>query len=63
MVLAYNLPFVPNLVLSRDNIVAIYNGSLRFWNDSRLVPLNPNATMPNETIKVGMEDITRICGH
>ena len=52
VVLAYNLPTISDLVLSRDDIVAMYNGTLQFWNDSRLGELNPNVTFPNNSIKV-----------
>ena len=36
VVLAYNIPGVRDLVLSREQVVGIYNGSLRYWNDSSL---------------------------
>ncbi len=36
VVLAYNLPGSDDLVLSRDAIVGIYDGSVLWWNDSRI---------------------------
>ena len=36
VVLAYNIPGVNNLVLKRDQIVGIYNGTIRYWNDTYL---------------------------
>ena len=61
VVLAYNLPTISDLVLSRDDIVAMYNGTLQFWNDSRLCELNPNVTFPNNSIKVTWYTATVCC--
>ena len=36
VVLAYNIPGVRDLVLSREQVVGIYNGTIRYWNDSSL---------------------------
>ena len=52
MVLAFNLPGIEDLVLSRDLIVGIYNGTYSMWNDSRLQELNPDITLPDQAIDV-----------
>jgi len=49
-VLAYNIPGVTNLVLTREQIVGIYNGSLNNWNDPTFAEHNPGVNMPNATI-------------
>jgi len=49
-VLAYNIPGVRNLVLTREQIVGIYNGSLNNWNDPTFVEHNPGLDLPNATI-------------
>jgi len=50
IVLAYNIPGVKNLVLTREQIVGIYNGSLNNWNDPTFVEHNPGLDLPNATI-------------
>lgn len=50
MVLAYNIPGITNLVLTRQNIVGIYNGSITNWNDISLSENNPYVLLPNEEI-------------
>ena len=35
-----------------DHIVGIYNGSIRYWNDSSISQLNPTAELPGERIRV-----------
>jgi len=49
-VLAYNIPGVTNLVLTREQIVRIYNGSIRNWNDPTFAEHNPGVSLPNATI-------------
>jgi len=49
-VLAYNIPGVTNLVLTREQIVGIYNGSVTNWNDTTFVEHNPGVNLPNATI-------------
>jgi len=49
-VLAYNIPEVSNLVLTREQIVGIYNGSLNNWNDQTFSKHNPGLDLPNATI-------------
>ena len=48
--LAYNIPGVKNLVLTREQIVAIYNGSVNSWNDAVFAEHNPGVELPNATI-------------
>ena len=36
VILAYNIPGVRDLVLSREQVVGIYNGIIRYWNDSSI---------------------------
>ena len=48
--LAYNIPGVRNLVLTREQIVGIYNGSLINWNDPIFAAYNPRLNLPNATI-------------
>jgi len=50
IVLAYNIPGVTNLVLTREQIVGIYNGSINNWSDPTFVEHNPAVDMPNATI-------------
>ncbi|KAJ8302676.1 hypothetical protein KUTeg_019072 [Tegillarca granosa] len=53
VVLAYNIPSLnQQLHLTRDQIVGIYNGTHRYWNESTFHMNNPNSTMPNEEIIV-----------
>ena len=50
--LAYNLPGVANLILSRDQIVGIYNGTITRWNDSGIQALNADVTLPPQPVRV-----------
>lgn len=50
IVLAYNIPGVTNLVLAREQIVGIYNGSISNWKDQTFTQHNPRAHLPNATI-------------
>ena len=52
VVLAYNLPGVANLILSRDQIVGIYNGTITRWNDSGIQALNADVTLPPQPVRV-----------
>jgi len=49
-VLAYNIPGVKKLVLTREQIVGIYNGSINNWNDPVFVEHNSDVDLPNATI-------------
>eukprot|EP01012_Entosiphon_sulcatum_P003188 TRINITY_DN10921_c0_g1_i1.p1 TRINITY_DN10921_c0_g1~~TRINITY_DN10921_c0_g1_i1.p1 ORF type:complete len:1542 (-),score=179.21 TRINITY_DN10921_c0_g1_i1:1412-6016(-) len=48
----YNLPGVPDLVLSPEVILGIYNGTYTTWNDAAISRLNPFAQLPNSKILV-----------
>jgi len=50
MVMAYNIPGVTQLVLTREQIVGIYSGSINNWNDSTFAESNPGVDLPNATI-------------
>jgi len=49
-VLAYNLPGVKSLVLTREQIVGIYNGSINNWNHPTFIKHNPGLDLPNATV-------------
>ncbi|KAK2151738.1 hypothetical protein LSH36_353g08046 [Paralvinella palmiformis] len=51
VVLAYNLPGISNLVLTRDAVVGIYNGTIRKWSDPEIAVTNPGYFFPWEDIK------------
>jgi len=48
--LAYNLPDVPTLKLSRQAYTGIFMGQIRNWNDPRIARANPGVKFPNLTI-------------
>lgn len=50
IVLAYNIPGVSNLILTREQIVGIYNGSINNWSDPTFAAHNLEVDMPNATI-------------
>ena len=50
VVLAFNLDGVKDLKLSGEVIADIFAGNIKMWNDERLVALNPDAKLPNESI-------------
>ena len=50
VVLAYNLEGVEELKLSGDIVADIFAGNIKMWNDERLAALNPDVTLPNESI-------------
>lgn len=52
IVLAYNLPGVTKLNLSREVMAGIYLGKVTKWNDAAIVKDNPGVTMPNVAIQV-----------
>lgn len=43
---AYNIPGVTNLKLTGDTLAGIYLGSIKRWNDPKIVALNPGVTLP-----------------
>ena len=48
--LAYNIPGVTTLVLTREQIVGIFNGSITRWSDPTFAKHNPGIALPNATI-------------
>jgi phosphate transport system substrate-binding protein len=52
IVLAYNVPEVPNLKLSRDAYSGIFLGKVKKWNDPIITKENPGAKLPDEAINV-----------
>jgi len=48
--MAYNIPGVTNLVLTREQIVGIYNGSVNNWNHPTFAEHNPGLDLPDATI-------------
>lgn len=52
IVLAYNLPDVPELKLSRQVYTDILMGKVKQWNDAKILALNPDAKLPDRKITV-----------
>jgi phosphate transport system substrate-binding protein len=52
IVLAYNLPDVPQLKLPRAVYTDILLGKIKFWDDPAIAKANPAAKLPKEAIKV-----------
>jgi phosphate transport system substrate-binding protein len=52
IVLAYNLPDVSDLRLSRDSYTGIFLGKVTKWNDPSIVKSNPGAKLPDLPINV-----------
>ena len=52
IVLAYNLPGVDNLKLTRDAYVGIFLGKITKWNDKAIADANPGAKLPDRDINV-----------
>ncbi len=52
IVLAYNLPDVPKLKLSRAAYTDILLGKIKFWDDPAIAQANPGTKLPKEEIKV-----------
>jgi phosphate transport system substrate-binding protein len=50
VVLAYNLPGVPNLKLTRAAYSGIFLGAITSWNDPRIAASNPGVKLPRLTI-------------
>lgn len=50
VVMAYNLPEVPELNLTGEIIAEIYLGKITKWDDAKIKAINPNATLPNKDI-------------
>ncbi len=54
IVLAYNLPAVPDLKLSRKAYIGIFSGTITKWNDPVIAKDNPDAKLPDKTITVAV---------
>jgi len=52
IVMAYNLPGVEGLKLSREAYVGIFLGTITRWNDAKIAADNPDLKLPNEEITV-----------
>ena len=52
IVLAYNLPDVPNLRLSREAYAGIFLGKVTRWNDPLIAKANPGVKLPDQPINV-----------
>jgi phosphate transport system substrate-binding protein len=52
IVIAYNLPGVADLKLSRDAYVGIFLGKVKRWNDPLIAKDNPGVTLPDQAINV-----------
>ncbi len=52
VVLAYNLPDLPELKLDSDTLAAIFLGEITNWNDAKIAALNSGATLPDKAIQV-----------
>jgi phosphate transport system substrate-binding protein len=52
IVLAYNLPDVPSLKLSREAYVDIFLGNITNWNDPKIAEANPGVNLPDLPITV-----------
>ncbi len=50
VVMAYNLPDVPDLKLSRAALCGIANGKITKWNDPAIASANPGVTLPDTNI-------------
>ena len=50
VVVAYNLDGVKELKLTGEVVADIFAGEIKMWNDERLVALNPDVTLPAESI-------------
>ncbi|MFO0936533.1 MAG: phosphate ABC transporter substrate-binding protein PstS [Gemmataceae bacterium] len=52
VVIAYNLPGVTNLKLSREALGGIFLGSIQKWNDPRIAAVNPGVKLPDMAVNV-----------
>ena len=48
--LGFNIPGIDKLTVTRQQIVDIYTGSLRWWNDTTFLEHNPSIRLPAEQI-------------
>src|SRR3974390_2921857 len=52
IVLAYNMPGVPNLRLSREAYTGIFLGKVKTWHDPLIAKANPGVKLPDQPINV-----------
>lgn len=52
VVMAYNLPAVPTLNLTRAALAGIFLGKIKKWNDPAIAAANPDAKLPDQAINV-----------
>ncbi|MGK7953961.1 MAG: phosphate ABC transporter substrate-binding protein PstS [Crocosphaera sp.] len=52
IVMAYNLPGVEGLKLTREAYVGIFNGTITNWNDPKIADANPDLALPDQPITV-----------
>jgi phosphate transport system substrate-binding protein len=52
IVLAYNLPDVPNLRLSREAYTGIFLGKVKTWHDPLIAKSNPGVKLPDQPVNV-----------
>ncbi|MCH2543162.1 MAG: phosphate ABC transporter substrate-binding protein PstS [Candidatus Atelocyanobacterium sp. ALOHA_A2.5_9] len=52
IVIAYNVPGITELKLSREVYVDIFSGKITYWDDPKISSLNPNQQLPNLPITV-----------
>ncbi len=52
IVMAYNLPGVEGLKLSREAYVGIFRGEITNWNDPAIAEVNPDIDLPDQPITV-----------
>lgn len=50
--IAYNLEGVDELNLTIDNVVEIFNGTIKNWNDPKIAENNKDAQLPDQNISV-----------
>lgn len=52
IVLSYNLPGVQELKLPRDVYTGIFQGTIKSWNDPKIIAANPGVKLPNQPITI-----------
>ncbi len=52
VILAYNVPGVQSIALSRKTIADIFLGKIRLWNDTAIASDNPNIALPSQPIRL-----------
>ena len=50
VVCVFNLPGISHLNMTIQQLAAIYSGQITWWNDSSLVEINPEISLPDEKI-------------